>query len=369
MRIGVPRESRPAENRVAATPETVKKLVDRGFSVVVEAGAGAASALPDQEYVDAGATLGDAATTWAAELVVKVQRPRALENGTHEVDRLADGAWLVCFLYPSEDADTVARLRARHITVLAMEAVPRIARAQRMDALSSMANIAGYRAVLEAMYVFPKFMPLLMTAAGTVPPAQVLVIGVGVAGLSAIATARRMGAQVKAFDVRPAVKDQVKSVGAEFLTIEMPTVDAEDQGGYARDVGAEVLRREQALFTEVCRTTDIVITTALIPGKPAPLLLTAEAVHAMRPGSVIVDLAAEQGGNCALTRAGERVDEGGVAILGYTHLASRMPQDASRLYARNVLNLINHLHTKEGWKPDLEEEVTKAVAILRPESP
>ncbi len=369
MRIGVPRESRADEGRVAATPETVKKLIDRGHTVVVEAGAGTASSIPDTDYSHAGATIVDHAEVWAtADLVVKVQRPRALADGRHEADLLKEGAWLVSFLYPSEDEDCIGRLRARHITALAMEAVPRIARAQKMDALSSMANIAGYRAVLEAMNVFPKFMPLLMTAAGTVPPAQVLVIGVGVAGLSAIATAKRMGAQVKAFDVRPAVKDQVKSVGAEFLTIEMPQVDAEDKGGYAKDVGAEILKREQELFNEICKSTDIVITTALIAGKIAPRLLTEEAVKAMRPGSVIVDLAAEQGGNCALTRAGEVVDVNGVKILGYTNLASRMPQDASRLYARNVLNLLAHLHGKEGWKPDFTEEVTKACAILRPDA-
>lgn len=367
MRIGVPRESRPLERRVAATPETVRKLVDRGHSVVVEQGAGRSSSILDSEYASAGATLGTAAEAFGADLVLKVQRPRDTGGG-HEVDLLAPSAWVVSFLYPDEDADTVARLRAKNITFLAMEAVPRIARAQKMDALSSMANIAGYRAILEAMQVFPRFMPLLMTAAGTVPPAQVLVIGVGVAGLSAIATAKRMGAVVKAFDVRPAVKDQVKSLGAEFLTVVMPEVEAEDKGGYAKDVGAEILRREQELFADVCRTTDIVVSTALIGGKIAPKLLTAEAIRGMRPGSVVVDLAVEGGGNCELTRSGEAVDVEGVTILGYPNLASRMPQDASRLYARNVLNLVVHLHGKEGWKPDFAEEVTRAVAVLRPES-
>jgi len=352
---------------VAATPETARKFIDRGHTVIVEAGAGLASSIPDADYVAAGAEVAGPQDAWSAELVLKVQRPAPLADGRHEAELLREGAWLTSFLYPGEDADCVERLRARKITVLAMEAVPRIARAQKMDALSSMANIAGYRAVLEAMNVFPKFMPLLMTAAGTVPPAQVLVIGVGVAGLSAIATAKRMGAQVKAFDVRAAVRDQVKSVGAEFLTIEMPAVDAEDKGGYAKDVGAEILRREQELFAEVCRSTDIVISTALIAGKTAPLLLTEAAVANLKPGSVVVDLAAEQGGNCALTRAGERVDVNGVSILGYTNLSSRMPQDASRLYARNVLNLLVHMHGKEGWKPDLNEEITKAVAIVRPE--
>jgi NAD(P) transhydrogenase subunit alpha len=295
-----------------------------------------------------------------------VQRPQPLPDGRHEADLLKPGAWLVGFLYPNEDPDCVKRLTARGATVLAMEAVPRIARAQKMDALSSMANIAGYRAVLEAAAVYPRFLPLLMTAAGTVPPAQVLVIGVGVAGLSAIATARRLGAQVKAFDVRPAVQDQVKSLGAEFLTIALPTFEAEDQGGYAKAASDEILRREQELFVTACRTTDIVISTALVAGKQAPRLLTAEAVHGMRRGSVIVDLAVEQGGNCALSEVGRAVDVNGVTILGWTNLPSRMPMDASRLYARNVLNLVLHLHGKDGFAPDLTEEVTKAVAVIHP---
>lgn len=367
MIVGVPRETRPDERRVAATPETVARLVDRGHSVLVESGAGEGSRIADSAWQAAGATVVDGDRAWGeAELVLKVQRPRALDGG-HEADRLREGAWLVSFLYPHEDPETVERLRARRATVLAMEAVPRIARAQKMDALSSMANIAGYRAVIEAVNLFPRFMPLLMTAAGTVPPAQVLVIGAGVAGLSAIATARRLGAVVKGFDVRPAVQDQVRSLGAEFLTVEMPKVEAEDRGGYARDVGEEFLRREQALFAETCKTTDIVVTTALIPGKPAPRLLTEAAIANLRPGSVVVDLAAEQGGNCVLTRPGERVEANGVSILGYLNLPSRMPVDASRLYARNVLNLVLHLHGKQGWAPDFSEEITKAVAVIRPE--
>lgn len=365
MIIGVPRETRPDERRVAATPETVKKLVERGHTVLVETGAGAASGASDDAYAQVGGTPAPGEQVWAeAELVLKVQRPRPLDAG-HEADRLRSGAALVSFLYPHESPETVERLRARGVTAYAMEAVPRIARAQKMDALSSMANIAGYRAVIEAVGLFPRFMPLLMTAAGTVPPAQVLVIGAGVAGLSAIATAKRLGAVVKGFDVRPAVHDQVKSLGAEFLTIELPKVEAEDAGGYARDVGAEILAREQALFTETCRSTDIVVTTALIPGKPAPKLLTEDAVANLRPGSVVVDLAAEQGGNCVLTRPGERVVVNGVHVLGDFNLPSRMAADASRLYARNVLNLVLHLHGKQGWAPDFDDEITRAVAVVR----
>lgn len=367
MIIGIPRETRPDERRVAATPETVRKLVERGHTVLVESGAGLASYYPDTQFSESGARIVAAAELYPqSDLIVKVQRPRQLPDGRHEADLIKKEAWLVSFLQPHEDPDAVDRLRARRVTVVAMESVPRIARAQKMDALSSMANIAGYRAVLEATQVFPRFMPLLMTAAGTVPPAQALVIGAGVAGLSAIATARRLGAIVKAFDVRPAVQDQVKSLGAEFVSIEMPLQDVEDTGGYAKAASEEILKREQALFEQICPTVDIVICTALVPGREAPRLVTETAVRSMKPGSVIVDLAVEQGGNCALSRVGEAVDVDGVIILGWTNLPSRMPADASRLYARNVLNLLLHMHNKEGWAPDANEEITRAVMALRP---
>ena len=360
MQVGVPRESRGDERRVAATPETVGKMVAKGHTVVVEPGAGVASAVPDADYVAAGATLGD---PWGCEMVIKVQKPLATADG-HEADRLREGALLVSFLYPGDDADLANRLRAKKATVLAMEAVPRIARAQKMDALSSMANIAGYRAVLEAVNVFGRYMPLLMTAAGTVPPAQVLIIGVGVAGLSAIATARRLGAVVKAFDTRPAVKDQVKSLGGEFLQIDLGHHDAEDAGGYAKAASEEHLRLEQELLAGACKAADIVITTALTGGKTAPLLVTAATVASMRPGSVIVDLAVEGGGNCALSTRGEVVVHNGVTIIGHTNLPSRMAADASRLYARNVFNLFTHLHGKTGFALDLAEEVTGGVTVM-----
>lgn len=367
MILGVPRETRSDERRVAATPESIRKLVERGHAVVVEAGAGEGSAIPDADYLAAGARLAEVDAVYAeADVLLKVQRPRLRADGRHEADLLKPGAWLVSFLYPDEDPDCVTRLRARKVTVAAMEAVPRIARAQKMDALSSMANIAGYRAVLEATQYFPRFFPLLMTAAGSVPPAQVLVIGVGVAGLSAIATAKRLGAVVKAFDVRPAVQDQIRSLGAEPIELNIAGLDLEDKGGYAKAATEELLRREHEIFERLCPTTDIVITTALIAGKRAPQLVTEAAVRSMRPGSVLVDLAAEQGGNVALSRAAEVVVVNGVTVLGPTNLPSRMPADASRLYARNVLNLLLHMHNKQGWAPDLNEEITGAVTILRP---
>jgi NAD(P) transhydrogenase subunit alpha len=355
MLIGVPRESRPDERRVAATPETVRKLVDRKHEVVVEAGAGLASSLPDADYVAAGARLGD---PWEAALLLKVQRP-----SLDEIGRMADEAMVASLVY-ADDPAFAAALRARHATVFAMEAVPRIARAQKMDVLSSMANIAGYRAVLEATAVFGRFMPMLMTAAGSVPPAQVLVIGAGVAGLSAISTARRLGAVVKAFDTRPAVKDQVKSCGGEFLQLDIGHHDAEDAGGYARAASEEVLRKEREFLAAACKAADIVVSTALVAGKTAPRLIEADTVRAMKPGSVIVDLAVEGGGNCALSRRGEAVVEGGVTILGYTNLPSRMAADASRLYARNLVNLVLHMHGKEGFALDLAEEIVGAVTVM-----
>lgn len=362
MDIGVPRETRPGERRVAATPETVRKYIDKGHRVRVEAGAGAGAFHADADFAAAGAEIvpGDAA--WGAALVLKVACPTR-----EEAARLADGAHLLGLLYLGDDPELADLLRARHVTALAMEAVPRIARAQKMDALSSMANIAGYRAVLEAANVYPRYFPLLMTAAGTVPPANVLVIGAGVAGLSAIATAKRLGAVVRAFDTRPAVRDQVKSLGGEFLALDVAHHDAEDAGGYAKEASEEVLRKERELLVAACKQADIVVTTALVAGKRAPLLIDAATVAGMRPGSVIVDLAAERGGNCALTEAGQAVVSGGVTILGYTDLTSRMPVDSSRLYARNVLNLVLQLHGKAGYGIDLADEIARAVAVIRQE--
>ena len=363
MLIGVVRESRADERRVAATPETVKKLKDKGHSLVVEAGAGVASSIPDADYVAAGATIGSTAEAWAAELVLKLQKPLPTPTG-HEADRLSEGATVLSFVYPGDAAALVEILRAKKATVLAMEAVPRISRAQNMDALSAMANIAGYRAILEAAYLFPRYFPLLMTAAGRVPPASVLVVGAGVAGLSAIATAKRLGAAVKAFDTRPAVKDQVKSVGGEFLQIDTQA-DAEDKGGYAKAASEETLAKIRALLHETAINSDIVVTTALVGGKTAPRLIETATVDAMRPGSVVVDLAVEGGGNVGCTVRGEAIQRAnGAWVLGYTNLAGRMPFDASRLYARTVLNLLTHFHGKEGYNLDLADEITGPVALM-----
>lgn len=363
MIIGVPLETRPGERRVAATPETVKKLREKGHTLRIETGAGLGSSIRDRDFLAAGAEIVPGDQAWAAELVLKVQRPRALDDTRHEVDRLVEGAILVSMLYPHEDPDTVARLAARKVTALGLEAVPRITRAQKMDVLSSMANLAGYRAVLEAAAVFGRFMPLLMTAAGSVPPAQVLVVGAGVAGLSAAATAKRLGAVVKAFDLRPASRDQVKSVGAEFLTLDLG-FDGTGAGGYAKAAPEEVLRKEQELLATAAASADIVITTALIPGRPAPLLITRAAVEGMKPGSVVVDLAIEQGGNVEVARLGEKVEHEGVIVLGYTNLPSRMPIDASRLYARNLLQVVLHLHGKQGFGIDLNDEITGACTLV-----
>ena len=362
MRIGVVRETRGDERRVAATPETVKKLIDKGHELLVEREAGLSSSIPDADYTAAGAHLVEGEHAWAAELVLKVQRPIARAGG-HEDNRLASGAMLCSFVYPGDEPDLNDLLAAKKATVLAMEAVPRISRAQSMDALSAMANIAGYRAVLEAANLFPRYLPMLMTAAGRIPPAQVLVVGAGVAGLSAIATAKRLGAVVKAFDTRPAVRDQVKSVGGEFLQLELEA-GAEDKGGYARAASDDQLLKIRKLLHEHGVGSDIIITTALVGGKTAPKLLDADTVKAMRPGSVVVDLAVEGGGNCELTERGAAIQVNGVWVLGYTNLAARMPFDASRLYARTVLNLLTHMHGKEGFKLDLADEITGPVVLM-----
>ncbi len=360
MRIAVVKESRPGERRVGATPESVGKLVALGAEMTVETGAGATAAAIDDMYQAAGAAIVDAAEAWGAEMILKVRPPTA-----DEARRIARGAILVSFLYPDDEPEAFAALAERGVTALAMEAIPRIARAQKMDALSSMANIAGYRAVIDAAAAYGRFFPLLMTAAGTVAPAQVLVIGAGVAGLSAIATARRLGAVVRAFDPRPAVAEQVESLGARFLDLDLPP-GAETGGGYAAAQPEEFLRLERELLAKHLAETDIVISAALVRGARAPVLLTAEMARDMRPGSVIVDLAADQGGNCASTRPDEVVVENGVTILGFTNFASRVPIHASQLYARNVLNLVTALWSKEADRAvvDPEDEIAGATAIL-----
>lgn len=355
MRIGIPRETRPDETRVAATPDVVRKYVERGAVVVIEPGAGARASFGDAAYRAAGADVGEGA--WAAGLVLKVQPPTP-----EEAARLSRGATLVSFLYPESNPETMAALGRAAVTVLAMESIPRIARAQKMDALSSMANLAGYKAVLEAANAFGRFFPLLMTAAGTIPPAQVLVIGAGVAGLSAIVTARRLGAVVRAFDPRPAVKEQVQSLGARFL--DLPLEAAETAGGYAAAQSEEFLRMERELLAAQMDEVDVVITTALIRGQPAPVLITEAMVETMRPGSVIVDLAVELGGNCEVSRPDEVVSAHGVTVIGWSNLAARVPVHASTLYARNVQHLVNLLWGEAGLALDFDDEVVAGATAL-----
>jgi NAD(P) transhydrogenase subunit alpha len=350
-------ETRANERRVAATPETVAKIVQRGGEVVVEEGAGTSASLADAAYREAGARIVPREEAWAADVVLKVQPP-----APDEAQLLSPQSVVISFLLPETHADAFRALCDREVTVLAMEAVPRIARAQKMDALSSMANLAGYKAVLEAANAFGRYFPLLMTAAGTIPPAQVLVIGAGVAGLSAIVTARRLGAVVRAFDPRPVVKEQVESLGARFLDLELTA--EETAGGYAAAQSEEFLRKERELLARHLREVDIVISAALIAGKTAPILITEEMVRSMRPGSVLVDLGVEQGGNCALTRRDEVVETGGVQILGYANMASRVPIHGSQLYARNVLHLLFHAWTDAGVASDDGDEIVSATALI-----
>ncbi len=347
MKIAIPKERRPHERRVAATPETVKKFIAMGFEVAVEAGAGESSRIPDAAYEAVGATLaadlpgllGD------ADIVLKVQRPLlAVEEGPDELSLMKRGALLIAILSPYADPEAVKRYAAAGITAIALEFVPRITRAQSMDVLSSQSNLAGYRAVLEAVNVFDRAMPMMMTAAGTIAPARVMVLGAGVAGLQAIATAKRLGAIVSATDVRAASKEQVESLGGKFVMVESDEVaNAETAGGYAKEMSDDYKRRQAELVAETLKKQDIAICTALIPGRKAPTLINDEMVHSMRPGSVIVDLAAEQGGNCTLTRPGEVVEVNGVTIIGYFNIPSRLSTDASALYAKNLLSYVTPL--------------------------
>ncbi len=361
--IFVPREVAPDETRVAATPETVKRLVKLGYAVTVEAGAGARSAIPDAEFAQAGATLAaDGAEAWAkADVVLKVQPPT-----DDEVDRLREGAMLMSFVWSVQTPALARRLAARKASVVAMEAIPRISRAQKLDALSSQANLAGYKAVLLGANALKRIMPMLVTAAGTIKPARVVIMGAGVAGLQAIATAKRLGAIVEATDVRPAVKEQVESLGAKFIE---PPQDAksEGSGGYAKELTPEQLARQQQVVREHLVAADLVVTTALVPGRKAPLLVPADVVEAMKPGSVIVDLAASQGGNCALTEPGKTVEKHGVTILGELNAPALVPTDASAVYARNLLALLQDMTKKDApgqVTVDLKDEVVDGALII-----
>jgi len=357
MRVCVPRESGPGEHRVALVPETVAKLGANGFEVVVERGAGVLAGFPDERYSDAGAQLADfPGALDGVEGVLRVGSPNADEAGAYR-----RGLVLVGFLQPLTDLDGIVRLRERGVVAFAMESIPRITRAQTMDALSSQATVAGYKAVLLAADRSPKLFPMMMTAAGTIAPARVLVLGAGVAGLQAIATARRLGAVVSAFDVRPAVAEQVESLGASFLDLGIR--GEETEGGYARELTEEQQRAQQAALEDRIPEFDVVVTTAAVPGRPAPRLIPASAVESMRPGSVIVDLAAETGGNCELTAPGREIAHTGVTIVGLTNVPSLMPADASRLYSRNVAALLEHLAPGGTLTLDFEDEITAGACV------
>ena len=358
MKLGIVKETRPDERRVAASPQVVAKWVKAGWQVHVERGAGAAASYPDSQYEAAGASIVERPTAWHAEIVLKLRPPLDAE-----VAQLHEGATLISFIYPAENAALLEKLAARKVTVLAMDQVPRISRAQKMDALSSMANIAGYRAVTEAANRFGSFFTGQFTAAGKVPPAKVLIIGGGVAGLAALGAAKGLGAIVRAFDVRPSVEDQVKSLGGEFLTITVKE-SGEGQGGYAKEMSKEFIDAEFALFRAQAKEVDIVITTALIPGKPAPKLWLKDMVEAMKPGSVIVDLAAEKGGNCELTKPGDVVEHEGVTIVGYTDLASRMAHVASDLYGTNLLHFLDEMGGASGYKVDHDNDAVRPALVL-----
>lgn len=353
--VFVPQESAPGETRVAATPETVQRMIKKGLAVTVEAGAGAGSSFSDAAFREAGAEVVDAAgaaTAWAAaDLVLCVRAPEP-----ERAERLARGAILIGLLSPHGRPDLVRALAAGGVSALAMELVPRISRAQAMDALSSQASIAGYKAVLLAAVHLGRYFPLLMTAAGTIPPSRVVVMGAGVAGLQAVATARRLGAVVEVSDIRPAVKEQVESLGGKFIALPLEE-SGEGEGGYAKAMGEDFLRRQREIVARHLAQANVVITTALIPGRPAPRLVTAEMVAGMRPGAVIVDLAVEQGGNCELSQADEMVVVDGVTILAPSNLAATMAEDASTLYARNVLAMVQLLAGDDGLALDLEDEV------------
>jgi NAD(P) transhydrogenase subunit alpha len=359
--IAVTRE-RAGEPRVAATPDTVRKLIGLGFSVTVETGSGLGASISDQAFLDAGATIAPsaAAALKDADVLFKVRGP-----GEAEIAALKPGAIVIALLNPHNEKPVLAALAAKGASAFAMEFVPRITRAQVMDALSSQANLAGYRAVIEAAEAYGRAFPMMMTAAGTVAPAKVFIMGVGVAGLQAIATARRLGAVVTATDVRPATKEQVESLGAKFVAVEDEEFKAaETAAGYAKEMSAEYRAKQAALVTDHIKKQDIVITTALIPGRPAPQLVSAEQVASMKPGSVLIDLAVEQGGNVAGAKADEVVETGGVKIVGITNLAGRIAADASNLYSRNLLAFAGLLVNKEGaLAPDLEDEILKASLI------
>ncbi len=358
MRVGVPREHEPGERRVALVPDAVSRLVQNGFEIVVEHDAGVAASFPDATFAEAGAQLADA--VWDADAVVKVRKP-----SSDEIEQLRSEQVLIGFLEPLTDHAGIERLAERGVMAFAMESIPRTTRAQPMDALSSQATVSGYKAVVIAAERLPRFFPMLMTAAGTVAPAKVLVLGAGVAGLQAIATARRLGAVVAGFDVRPVVREQVESLGATFL--DLGVMGEESAGGYARELTEDEQQRQQEELAARIPEYDVVVTTALIPGRPAPTLIPADAVARMRPGSVIVDAAADAGGNAEVTEPGQVVERHGVTVVGTTSLPSTMPYHASQLYARNVSALLQHLAPGGELELDWEDEITAGTCVTHRE--
>jgi len=369
MKLTIPKERRAHESRVAATPDTVKKLISLGFEVTVEKDAGLLSSITNNDYIAAGAKItADAAETYKdADIIFKVQRPlHAAEGGVDEISLIKSGAILIGILSPFTDGAMVDAYAKGNITSFAMEFMPRISRAQSMDVLSSQSNLAGYTAVIDAAQEFARAFPMMMTAAGTVAPAKVLVMGTGVAGLQAIATAKRLGAVVSATDVRAAAKEQVESLGGKFIMVQSDET-GETEGGYAREMSDDYKEKQAALIAKTLAKQDIVITTALIPGRAAPILITREMVHSMKPGSVIIDLAVESGGNCELSRAGEVVIENGVKIVGHYNVPSRTAADASALYAKNLLNFITPQVDDESksLNIDWEDDVITGTLLTR----
>ncbi len=363
MKIGVIKEKDDLERRVALTPDSIPKLQEKGFSVLVEPGAGNQASFDDSAYESAGAkVLSVDDSVWKeADIIVKVRSPRE-----SEMDQLREGQFLIAFLWPAQNPELLEKLAKNGVNSISMDAIPRISRAQKLDALSSMANVAGYRAVVESAHHFGRFFGGQITAAGRVPPAKIMVIGAGVAGLSAIGAATSLGAIVRAFDTRPEVKEQVESMGAEFLELEFEE-EGSGAGGYAKVMSKEFIEAEMKLFADQARDVDIIITTALIPGRPAPRLITEDMVRSMKPGSVIVDLAAEQGGNCALTQPNNVVVENGVHIIGYTDLPSRLPVQSSQLYASNIVNFIDDLCPNNDGQIvlDMEDEVIRGATVTK----
>ncbi len=365
MKIGIPKESTPDETRVALIPSLVHSLTQKGHEVLVESGAGAKSSFSDEEYEKAGSTIvkNTVELYGKADVIMKVLPPgKHHEVGKHEVDLVKEGGVFMGFLAPTTNKEAIHKFLERRITSFAMEFIPRITRAQSMDALSSMATVAGYKAALLAANNIPKFFPLLMTAAGTIPPATVLILGAGVAGLQAIATAKRLGAKVEAFDPRPAVKEQVESLGAQFIEMELPE-DVETAEGYAKEQPEEFLRKEREAIAARLPRVDAVITTAQVFGKRAPLLITEDMVKLLRPGSVIIDLAAEQGGNCQLTEPNKTVEKHGVKILGAVKLAAALPVHASQMYAKNITNFFLHIFADPEKAPNFDDEITKSSCV------